>query len=68
MWLKMFENYVLVIGATEDSWPDARKRAVLLHALGTEGQILFYALSDTGKTYACGWTEKALCSQSQRDC
>ncbi|XP_026202834.1 uncharacterized protein LOC113153427 [Anabas testudineus] len=51
-WLKMFENYMLVIDATGDSWPDARKRAVLLHALGTEGQRLFYALPNTGDTYA----------------
>ena len=51
-WLKMFENYMLVINATGDSWPDARKLAVLLHALGTEGQRLFYALPDTGDTYA----------------
>ena len=43
---------MLVINATGDSWPDARKRAVLLHALGTEGQRLFYALPDTGDTYA----------------
>ncbi|KAK7910413.1 hypothetical protein WMY93_015097 [Mugilogobius chulae] len=51
-WLKMFENYMLVIGATGDSWPEERKRAVLLHALGTEGQRLFYTLPDTGTTYA----------------
>ena len=43
---------MLVINATGDSWPDARKRAGLLHALGTEGQRLFYALPDTGVTYA----------------
>ncbi|CAL9701834.1 unnamed protein product [Knipowitschia caucasica] len=50
-WLKMFENYMLVIAATGDSWPEERKRAVLLHALGTEGQRLFYTLPDTGTTY-----------------
>lgn len=48
----MFENYMLVIDAAGDSWPNARKHAVLLHALGTEGQRLFYALPDTGDTYA----------------
>ncbi|XP_073346961.1 protein NYNRIN-like [Pagrus major] len=47
----MFENY-MHLHAAGDSWPDARKRAVLLHALGTEGQRLFYALPDTGDTYA----------------
>lgn len=40
-WLKMFENYMLVIDAMGDSWPDARKQTILLHALGTEGQRLF---------------------------
>lgn len=44
----MFENFMLVIDATGDSWPDTRKRTVHLHALGTEGQRLFYALPDTG--------------------
>lgn len=41
MWLKMLENYMLVIDAMGDSWPDARKQTILLHALGTEGQRLF---------------------------
>lgn len=48
----MFKNYILVIDAMGDRWPDARKRTVLLHALGTEGQRLFYTLPDTGDTYA----------------
>ena len=52
MWLKMFENYMLIIGAAGDSWPDARKCTVLLHTLGPEGQRLFYARPDTGDTYA----------------
>lgn len=47
----MFDNYMLVIAATGDSWPEARKRAVLLHALGTEGQRIFYSLPNTGTTY-----------------
>lgn len=42
---------MLVIDATGESWPVARKRAVLLHALGTEGQRLFYALPNTGTTF-----------------
>uniref|UniRef100_A0A3B3WSA7 CCHC-type domain-containing protein n=1 Tax=Poecilia mexicana TaxID=48701 RepID=A0A3B3WSA7_9TELE len=42
---------MLVIAASGDSWPDARKRAVLLHALGTEGQRLFYTLPNTGDTF-----------------
>ncbi|KAJ8346450.1 hypothetical protein SKAU_G00278510 [Synaphobranchus kaupii] len=48
----MFDNYMLVINATGDSWPDERKHAVLLHAVGTEGHRLFYTLPDTGITYA----------------
>ncbi len=50
-WRKMFEKYLLAINATGGSWPDARKRAVLLHSLGTEGQRLFYTLPDTGTTF-----------------
>ncbi len=30
----------------------ARKRATLLHCLGTEGQRIFYALPEKGDTYA----------------
>lgn len=41
-WGKIFENYLIAINATGDAWPDARKRAILLHSLGTEGQRLFY--------------------------
>lgn len=51
-WRKMFENYLLAINATGDSWPDARKRAILLHSLGTEGQRLFYTFPNTGTTFA----------------
>lgn len=46
----MFEIYLLAINVTEGSWPDAMKYAILLHILGTEGQQLFYNLSDTGKS------------------
>lgn len=49
---KMFENYLLAINATGDSWPDARKHAILLRSLGTEGQRLFYMLPNTGTTFA----------------
>uniref|UniRef100_A0A672RZP7 Retrotransposon gag domain-containing protein n=1 Tax=Sinocyclocheilus grahami TaxID=75366 RepID=A0A672RZP7_SINGR len=52
MWLRMFNNYLLVINATGDAWPDIRKRATLLQCLGTEGQQIFYALPETGDTYA----------------
>lgn len=48
-WMKMFRNYMLVINATGDSRPEARKQALLLHCLGTEGQRLFYTLPNTGQ-------------------
>ncbi len=50
-WQKIFQNYMIVIQATGDAWPEARRRAVLLHCLGTEGQRLFYTLPDTGTTF-----------------
>lgn len=43
-WLRMFQNYLLVVGASGDEWPVERKRALLLHCLGTKGQRLFYTL------------------------
>uniref|UniRef100_A0A671U193 Retrotransposon gag domain-containing protein n=1 Tax=Sparus aurata TaxID=8175 RepID=A0A671U193_SPAAU len=45
-WQKFFDNYMLVINATGNAWPEARRRAVLLHCLGPEGQRLFYTLLD----------------------
>ncbi len=51
MWLRIFDNYLLVINAVDTAWPDARKRATLFHCLGAEGQHIFYALPDTGETY-----------------
>lgn len=50
-WRQIFKNYLLVIGATGNSWPDARRRAVLLLCLGSEGQRLFCSLLDTGTAY-----------------
>lgn len=50
-WLKMFENYMLVINANGISWPDKRKLSVLLHTLGAKGKRLFYTLPDTDITY-----------------
>uniref|UniRef100_A0A8C6V5S1 Gypsy retrotransposon integrase-like protein 1 n=1 Tax=Neogobius melanostomus TaxID=47308 RepID=A0A8C6V5S1_9GOBI len=56
MWMRMFNNYLLVINATGNSWPEGRKRATLLHCLGTEGQRLFYSLPETGDTIASAVT------------
>ncbi|XP_030595617.1 uncharacterized protein LOC115787179 [Archocentrus centrarchus] len=52
MWMRMFSNYLLVINATGNAWPDARKRATLLHCLGAEGQRIFYCLTNTGDTFS----------------
>ncbi len=51
-WVRMFENYLLVINANGNAWPEARKRALLLHCLGSEGQGIFHTLTDTGDTLA----------------
>lgn len=42
---------MLDINTSGDSWTTARRRAVLLHCLGTEGQRIFYTLQNTGTTY-----------------
>ena len=55
-WMKIFDNYMLVIHAEGDAWPDKRKRATLLHCLGAEGQRLFYSMPDTGDSYASAVT------------
>ncbi len=49
-WEKMFRNYLQVINAFGDEWPEARTRALLLHCLGTEGQHIFYTVIGTGDT------------------
>ncbi len=51
-WVKIFQNYMLVINANGDFWPEARKWALLLHYLGSEGQRLFYTLPNSGDTVA----------------
>lgn len=51
-WLKIFNNYLVPINATGDDWPDARKLAMLLHCLGTEGQTIFDTLPDSGTMFA----------------
>ncbi|CAM4476884.1 unnamed protein product [Lepidochelys kempii] len=39
-WIHMFETYLLAISATEIS--EVRKRTLLIHCLGAEGQHIFY--------------------------
>lgn len=42
---------MLAIRAEGGDWPDKRKRALLLHCLGTEGRRVFYTLTNAGTTY-----------------
>ncbi|KAL7879761.1 hypothetical protein SRHO_G00020150 [Serrasalmus rhombeus] len=49
-WIRMFDNYILALG--QDDIPDKRKRALLIHCLGTEGQRIFYTLEVENDTYA----------------
>ncbi|XP_023806938.1 uncharacterized protein K02A2.6-like [Oryzias latipes] len=51
-WIRMFENYLLVINAGGDAWPEIRLLALLLHCLGSEGQRIFHTLPETGTTLA----------------
>ena len=47
-WKRMFDNYLLAIDSSEFS--AERKQAILLHALGPEGQRIFYSLPLLGDT------------------
>lgn len=49
-----FETWRKFFDGDSDAWPDARRRAVLLHCLGTEGQHLFYTLPDQGDMFDTG--------------
>lgn len=51
MWMEMFTNYLLAIHTEGDNWPNKRKRALLLHCLGAEGQHISYTLTNGGTTY-----------------
>ena len=55
-WVKIFQNYCLVIDVEGQEWTGARQRALLLHCLGTEGQRIFYTLPNTGDTLATALT------------
>ena len=47
-WIRVFENYVL---AMDEELSEARKRALLIHCLGAEGQRLFYTLTVADDKY-----------------
>lgn len=49
-WIRMFENYLQAM--SEKELPDARKRALLIHCLGAEGQRLFYTMTVADDKYA----------------
>ena len=49
-WMRMFETFMLAVN--DDAFSDTRKRALLIHCLGTEGQYLFYTLPVDGDTYS----------------
>lgn len=48
-WKKLFDNYLLAIGGSDFS--AERKRALLIHCLGTEGQRLYNTLPLAANTY-----------------
>lgn len=50
VWLNISRNYLLVLNASGDEWTVARKKAIFLHCLGTEGQILVYTLPNQRET------------------
>ena len=47
-WIANFQNYLLAIGG--DEYSPERKRAVLLHCLGVEGQRIYTTLPRRGET------------------
>ncbi|XP_033097313.1 uncharacterized protein K02A2.6-like [Anneissia japonica] len=46
-WRRLFENYLLASNTVKES-PE-RRRAILLHSLGPEGQRIFYTLPELGE-------------------
>ncbi|CAN8016596.1 unnamed protein product [Ixodes persulcatus] len=44
-WRRVFQNYLLALGG--DAHEPARRKALLLHCLGVEGQRVFYTLPET---------------------
>ena len=50
-WHESFETYIAALGLTDIS--DARRRAILIHCLGTEGQRIFSTLGTAAKYADC---------------
>lgn len=53
-WIRMFDNYVTALSA--EDIPEKRKRALLIHCLGTEGQRIFYTLTVADDKYETALT------------
>ena len=56
-WLDSFTTFLEAAGL--DAASDARKRALLIHCLGQEGQRIFHALPNNGSTYDTATTASA---------
>jgi len=52
--MRVFENFVLA--ANDEALCDVRKRALLLHCLGADGQHLFDSLPVAEDTYSAALT------------
>ena len=50
-WFKSFQTYLVACGLDDKSVSDARRRAILLHCLGTEGQRVFSSLDESSGSY-----------------
>ena len=50
-WFKSFQTYLVVCGLDDKSVSDARRRAILLHCLGTEVQRVFSSLDESSGSY-----------------
>uniref|UniRef100_A0A3B3T9U7 Gypsy retrotransposon integrase-like protein 1 n=1 Tax=Paramormyrops kingsleyae TaxID=1676925 RepID=A0A3B3T9U7_9TELE len=53
-WIRMFDNYLLALSDTEVV--EKRRRAMLIHCLGTEGQRIFYTLPVADDSYLTALT------------
>ncbi|PIK54155.1 hypothetical protein BSL78_08940 [Apostichopus japonicus] len=49
-WKQVFDNYLLAAGG--DAYTPSRKKALLLHCLGTEGQRIYYSLDQANTNTA----------------
>ncbi len=53
-WICMFDNYVTAL--SEEDIAEKTKRALLIHCLGTEGQMIFYTLTVANDGYEMALT------------